>query len=108
MVKNIPLTQKSIDKIDKELVGKKITSYQMIIFGSWAKNRAKRYSDIDLAIVSPNFGKDYVAENMMLRRITTKIDDRIEPIAISNKDLSEKYSFISAEIRKTGKVIKQY
>ena len=31
---------------------------QVILFGSYAKGKQKDYSDIDLAVVSPDFGKD--------------------------------------------------
>jgi predicted nucleotidyltransferase len=42
-------------------------------------------SDIDVAVVSKNFGKDRVEEGMLLFRITGKIDPRLEPVPISQK-----------------------
>jgi len=42
-------------------------------------------SDIDVAVVSKNFGKDRVEEGMLLFRIAGKIDPRLEPVPISQK-----------------------
>ena len=37
-------------------------------------------SDLDIAVVSPDFGKDRFEEGKLLRRIAWRIDPRIEPI----------------------------
>jgi len=42
-------------------------------------------SDIDVAVVSKNFGKDRVEEGMLLFRIAGKIDPRLESVPISQK-----------------------
>lgn len=36
------------------------------LFGSYAKGRPKAYSDIDICIVSPNLGRDFIEETVRL------------------------------------------
>src|SRR3990167_3350421 len=64
---------------------------KVILFGSHAKGIAKSYSDIDLAIISPQFGKDEVEEMMTLSKLSWKVSDRIESIPLTEKDLQMKY-----------------
>ena len=52
---------------------------KVILFGSYAKGTAKPESDIDIAIVSSQFGKNNLKEIMFLRRIALKIDSHLEP-----------------------------
>lgn len=56
---------------------------QIILYGSYAKGKARPDSDIDVAVVSKNFGKDRVEEGMTLFRIAGEIDSRLEPVPIS-------------------------
>ncbi len=58
---------------------------RVILYGSHARGNAKADSDIDVAVVSKNFGKDPVEEGMTLFRLAGKIDPRLEPIPISVK-----------------------
>jgi len=58
---------------------------RVILFGSYAKGHARPESDIDIAIISKDFGKDRVEEGMTLFRIAGKIDPRLEPIPFSTK-----------------------
>ena len=49
------------------------------LFGSYAKGTSNQWSDIDLAVVSPDFSEDIYEERLVLMRLAAKIDDRIEP-----------------------------
>ena len=49
--------QQAINDFIKELKKNKIKVAKVILFGSRASGRAHEYSDIDLAVVSPDFGK---------------------------------------------------
>jgi len=49
------------------------------LFGSHAKGTSNQWSDIDLAIVSPDFSEDLYEERLILMRLAAEIDDRIEP-----------------------------
>jgi len=72
------------------------------LFGSFAKGVEKKYSDIDICVISPVFGKDYFEEMVKLSHLTHKVDDRIEPVAYGLNDLNDKYSTLAAEIRQHG------
>ena len=49
------------------------------LFGSHAKGTSNQWSDIDLAVVSPDFSEDLYEELLVLMRLAAEIDDRIEP-----------------------------
>jgi uncharacterized protein len=49
------------------------------LFGSHAKGTSSQWSDIDLAVVSPDFSEDLYEERLVLMRMAAEIDDRIEP-----------------------------
>lgn len=62
-------------------------------------------SDIDLCVVSPNFGDDPVAELQFLLKQTCKVDTRIEPIPVSPREYREAISPLIHEIKKYGRQI---
>ncbi len=74
---------KKIKAFVKELKKNKIRVVKVIIYGSRVSGKAHRYSDIDVAIVSPDFGKYSYNEGAKLFEIAGEIDTRIEPVAIS-------------------------
>ena len=49
------------------------------LFGSYAKGTQNLWSDIDLAVVSPDFSEDLFEERMILTLLAAEIDERIEP-----------------------------
>lgn len=75
---------------------------KVILFGSYAKGTAKPESDIDIAIISSQFGKNNLKEMMFLRRIALKIDSHIEPLPFSPEDIDDRYSTLAQEIIKYG------
>jgi len=86
MVKKETGIRKSIDNFI-ELLMKEIPVEQVILFGSWAKGRAKPESDIDVIVVSTAFSRKKHIDNMQyLFRRAAKVDSRIEPIpAVPNE-----------------------
>ncbi len=78
---------------------------KIILFGSYAKGKAKGYSDIDLCIVSPQFGKDSILELQFLLKQSRHVDDRIEPIPVSVKGYRNNASPLICEVKKFGKEI---
>jgi predicted nucleotidyltransferase len=76
---------------------------KVILFGSHAKERANRDSDIDICIISPDFGKNKVKEMSYLLKKASKINLMIEPIPLSISDWEDRdYLPIIAEIKKYG------
>lgn len=74
-----------VNKFAKALTAKGITIDKIVLYGSYAKGRQRPDSDIDVAVVSRDFGKDRTEEGMLLFRIAGEIDPRIEPVPISVK-----------------------
>jgi len=78
-----------------------------VLFGSYAKGRANKWSDIDLLVVSPKFDEprthvDY--ENLSI--YAGRTDSRIEPIPVGEKQFKEDNSNMIIEIaRREGQII---
>jgi len=72
-----------IKKFVKRLQQEGISVDRVFLYGSYAAGKGRRDSDIDVAIVSKDFGKDRVEEGMALYRIAGKVDTRLEPVPIS-------------------------
>jgi len=79
---------------------------KIILFGSIAKGKSNKYSDIDIAVVSPKFGKNFNKEIVKLMILTDKINNDIEPIPFNPKDLNNKYYALANEVRKYGIEVK--
>src|SRR4030043_1738877 len=94
---------KVIRKFVNALKQEGISVDRVILFGSYAKGKIRPDSDIDVAVVSKQFGRDRVEEGMNLFRIAGKIDSRIEPVPISSESY-EKDTWIPLiyEIKKKG------
>jgi predicted nucleotidyltransferase len=75
---------------------------KVILFGSYAKGKANPDSDIDVAIISTQFGHDIAEEMMLLRKIALKVDSHIEPVPLSPDDLNDNYSTFAQEIKRYG------
>jgi predicted nucleotidyltransferase len=56
------------------------------LFGSHARKKADKWSDIDIAIISPDFSADRIEERIRLTRLSTDVDSRIEPVPFRPAD----------------------
>ncbi len=72
------------------------------LFGSYARNKADKFSDIDLLIVSPDFGDNLLENQLKLLRARRGIDYRIEPHPVLSEDLDSSvlFTLASGEMRK--------
>ena len=59
------------------------------LFGSRATGGANIHSDIDIAVVSPDFSGDHFEDMGKLTRLTWDIDVRMEPIGFRPEDFNE-------------------
>ncbi len=74
-----------------------------MLYGSYASGNVHLNSDIDLAIVSPDFGKNRYEEGKMLLQVAWRVDPRIEPIQISSESYNnDTWLPLIYEIRKKG------
>jgi predicted nucleotidyltransferase len=71
------------------------------LYGSQIKGIATEWSDIDLAIISPDFSADLFQERLNLMRLATQIDDRIEPRPFRPDDFNTTEPLVN-EIKRTG------
>lgn len=94
-----------IKKYRAVLVGVGIPIEQVILFGSYAKGTAKPWSDLDICIVSPVFGKNSYDDRVRLAKLTLGVDTMIEPHPYHPRDLANPYDPLAAEIRRDGKQI---
>ncbi len=74
------------------------------IFGSYAKGKVDRWSDIDVAVISPQIGNDRFEERIRLTELAMSIDDRIEPLPFNPDSFSDDDPFVR-QIKKEGVVI---
>lgn len=79
-----------------------ISVSKVILFGSHAKGKASVDSDIDIAVISPQFGRDITEEMMLLRKIALKVDSHIEPVPFRPEDMDDTFSTLAQEIKRYG------
>jgi predicted nucleotidyltransferase len=71
------------------------------LYGSYAKGTSNKWSDIDIAIISPDFSDDLFAERLTLMQLAASIDDRIEPKPFK-AELFDRNDPLVDEIQKNG------
>jgi len=71
------------------------------LYGSQIKGTATEWSDIDVAVVSPDFSSDLFQERLALMRLAAQVDDRIEPHPFTPQDFDANDPLVS-EIQRTG------
>jgi len=64
------------------------------IFGSYASGNTDKWSDIDIAIVSPQIGDDRFEERVRLTELAMSVDDRIEPLPFNQSTFCESDPFV--------------
>jgi uncharacterized protein len=105
------MAKKQITRIVKEFIKaiqqRDIKVEATIVFGSYAQNRANENSDIDIAVISPDFGKDFLRESVLLKKISMSVDYDISPRPYSLEEYhnAKKDDFLYQEIIKKGKII---
>ncbi|MDI6892804.1 MAG: nucleotidyltransferase domain-containing protein [Actinomycetota bacterium] len=91
----------------KALKKRGIRVERAFVYGSYAQGRPRKESDIDVAIVSPDFGRDRYEEGKLLRQIAWRIDSRLEPVPISKESfLKDDWIPLIHEIKTKGIPIK--
>lgn len=78
-----------------------------VLFGSYAKNKAHKWSDIDLLVVSPYFDKSHTAEDYEnLWMFAARTNSLIEPIPVGEKQYKEDRSSLIIQVaRREGQII---
>ena len=71
------------------------------LFGSHVTGNTHKWSDIDLLVVSPDFGADRLEARLGLMRIARHIDNRIEPHPLAPKDFNIN-NHLAYEVQRAG------
>ncbi|OIN97804.1 hypothetical protein COY52_12340 [Candidatus Desantisbacteria bacterium CG_4_10_14_0_8_um_filter_48_22] len=98
---------KTIDKFIKE-TNKRFAIKRVVLFGSFVDGRYKKYSDIDLAVVSDGFkNMNYFDRLVALGTIAWKTKTtEIEALGFTEKEYKKADDMdILGEIKKNGKII---
>jgi predicted nucleotidyltransferase len=96
------IVQNYIERLSKE---EKIPIKKVIIFGSHAKGKTHKWSDIDICVLSPDFQDSLRAmELLLVKRRREEVIAGLEPVGFTEKDFKDGSSFIE-EIKKTGVVL---
>ncbi len=64
------------------------------IFGSYARGKVDKWSDIDVAIVSPQISNDRFEERIRLTELAISVDDRLEPLPFNLDSFSDDDPFV--------------
>ncbi|GBD95453.1 MAG TPA: nucleotidyltransferase domain-containing protein [Nitrospirae bacterium] len=102
------VTDKAIEVVErflKLIKSADINIERIILFGSYAKGNAGEWSDMDIAIVSPDFSGMPFYDRKMLNSFILKIDSRIEVHPFRPEDFTEDNLFVK-EILKNGMELK--
>ncbi len=94
--------KKIVKKYAIKLRAKKYPFSAIYLFGSHAKNKAHKWSDIDVAVISDKLKKDWNENEDILWKYTIGVDSRIEPIGFTIKDFQDECDPMVYEIKKTG------
>ena len=98
---------KSVQKYLLYLINNGIPVSYGVLFGSHAKGRANKWSDIDLLVVSPKFDETRTFEDYKnLWIYAGRSDYRIEPIPVCEKQfIEENANTIIIIARREGQII---
>lgn len=99
-----PATIEVIHEYVKRVKAAGIPVTEVRLFGSRARGNFKPWSDIDIALISPNFGHDTFEEMGQLLKIAAHMKKPypIEPVPFSPEDLNDPWSTLANEIRQYG------
>jgi len=85
--------------------GKQVKVDAVYLFGSAARGAAKKYSDIDVAVVSPDFTGFAFSDRKKLNLVVLKYGALVEVHPFRKKDFTKENPFVR-EIVRTGIKIK--
>jgi predicted nucleotidyltransferase len=97
----------SIRKYLEALRARNIRVKRVILYGSLAAGTSNEDSDIDLAIVSPDLGRNRFDEAILLKKLTFGIDLDISPrpYSVEQYRTTKQGEFLFDEIIQKGKTV---
>ncbi len=89
-----------IDEYVQALKEDHLPIVKVILFGSYAKGKQRKGSDIDLCIISPKFKNSFKAMQYLWAKRLNDSGVTIEPIGFSSEDFRDE-STLTREIKQT-------
>ena len=74
---------------------------EVFFFGSRARGTSHKWSDYDICVVSPDFGKDRVAETTKLLMLAADMNENIEPHPMSVEEFNDPNNDFAIQIKRT-------
>lgn len=94
--------KKIVKKYAIKLKTEKYPFSAVYLFGSHARNRNNKWSDIDVAVISDKLKSDWWKNEMLLSHLSLDVDSRIEPRGFTVKGFEDDSDPLVYEIKKTG------
>lgn len=94
--------KKIVKKYAEKLKAEKYPFSAVYLFGSFAKGKIHKWSDIDVAVLSKKLKRNWNKNEETLWKLGASVDDRIEPHGFSPEDFKEDWIPMVHEIKKTG------
>ncbi len=94
--------RKVAKKYSEKLEAKNFPFLAVYLFGSYAKSKARKWSDIDVAVVTEKLRRNRDKSMIELWRAREGIDNRIEPHGFTPEDFKINEDPMVYEIKKTG------
>lgn len=91
-----------VKKFKEILIKKGYTDAKTILFGSWAKGKAREESDIDVCVISSKFRGNMFGNLMKLNVWANEVNMQIETAPMKPEDMEDKYSTLVTEVKKYG------
>ncbi len=88
------LVKKNVQLFLDKLRSSGILISKAYIFGSYVTGVADKWSDIDIAIVSPQIGSDRFEERVRLTEMASSVDDRLEPMPFNQETFNDEDPFV--------------
>ena len=104
MVSSTDSILKLLEKYLDRLKENNIPVQKALLFGSYARGKPGKDSDIDVAVISTAFKGDRYSDRRLIVPFRRGLDSRIEPMPFTPKDFEEGGILID-EIKKTGQTI---
>ena len=71
------------------------------LYGSYANGTEKKWSDIDVAVISPDISHDSFEERVRLLKLSSTIDSRLEPMPFADDTFVDENP-LAWEIKRKG------
>jgi len=96
--------EKLLKKLAAEIEAQGIRVDTIYVFGSQAGGAARPDSDIDVAVISPDFRRAGMPIWVQVMRACFRVDPRIEPVLYSPEEFRDEEP-LAWEIKRTGRQI---